>query len=416
MNQPKPHNELTGNQGDHEALTRAEITARIDTLDRIVESKDALLARMHPYITELMVARHGDYEVPDTLLDKNANIARQLYKEPTYNDQFVHGVILSGADKGKGGDLDARRGGEFHTAEKYEHGWYAKVTLKAARALGFVAPDLPLTPSDPIDAQLGIADSYLEPIEEKVEAIIIPTAKSISNPMRVRDALRNIESGKIHTAKIILASCDREVEDAERAKLDALGLHYGSTEFGSAIASFNDFAGTDIDPDDAEPFFLEINGIMREGKKLIRKVELPSGTLELIAVSAPFDPTHKIGIDKETGDPIFAVRANTEQNLLAANEFLSSKPGLLVLESHDTWSQSQAEIADQVLGPKGKQVIPTGPFKLDRLRVNEEGKLILNNPGEVVDEIAKTYAFATKTRISALNAREAFTKQLEAIH
>ena len=406
MFQQKP--EYFKNKHNKEKLTESQVVARIENLDRIIDEKDALLAKMHPFIIELMETRHAEEELPYTVLDDDKPIADQLYDEPTYNDRFIHGV-----DKdGKGGDLDARRGEELRFAENYQEGQYTKVILKAAQALGFIAPEVPSVPTDPIDAQLGIVDSYLEPIEEPVEAVIIPTARSISNPMRVRDALRNIENGKIKTNKIIIASCDREVDDEERAKMDPLGLHYGATEFESGIASFNDFAGTEIDPKDATPLFIEVGGIIREGKQLICKVELPSGTVEFIAVSVPFDEDRQIGLNKD-GTPKMANRANTQENMLAAYEFLSEKSGLIAMESHDVWAQSQAEAADQVLGAKGKRMIPTGAFKMDRLTRNKHGKLVLNKPGEVVDEIAKVYAFATQTRITALNARQTLVEELD---
>lgn len=392
-----------------EKLTESQIVDRIENLDRIIDEKDALLAKMHPFIVELMETRHREEELPYTVLDRDQPIVDQLYEEPTYNDIFVYGVDKNG----KGGDLDARRGEEFRFAENYEEGQYTKVVLKAAQALGFVAPEVPSEPTDPVDAQLGIADSYLSPINEPVEAVIIPTARSISNPMRVRDAIRNIENGKIKTNKIIIASCDRPVlDDDEPQKMKAIGFSYGATEFESGIASFNDFAGTDVDPKDAEPFYIEIGGIVREGKQLVRKVELPSGPVELIAVSVPYDEDRVVGRNAD-GTPKYASRANTQENMLAAYEFLSEKPGLIAMESHDVWAQSQAEAADQILGPKGKRMIPTGAFKMDRLTRNKHDKLVLNKPGEVVDEIAKVYTFATQTRIAALNARAELVKELE---
>jgi hypothetical protein len=412
------NNEYIENDHKQERLSDSQILARIENLDRIVNEKDALLAKMHPFIVELMEARHFEHNLStSSFLDGTHPIADQLYDEPTYNQTFVWGIdpqtFVEGMDpRLLTGDLNARRGKEFADADSYGEGEYTKVILKAAQALGFVAPEVPSTPSDPIDAKLGIADSYLEPIEEPVEAVVIPTAKSISNPMRIRDAIRNIENGKIKTDKVIIASCDRPVDDDERAKMEAIGFNYGNTEFESGIASFNDFAGTNFDPKDAEPFFVEIGGVLREGKKLVRKVELSSGTIELIALSAPYDPNRRTGT-KPDGTPQFATRANTPENLLAANEFLPDKPGLIALESHDVWAKSQAEIADQTLGSKGKRTIATGPFKLDRLMGVDGEEPVLNRPGEVVDEIAKVYTFATQTRVSVLNSRQKLVDELE---
>lgn len=396
--------------GSTEQLSSRETTLeRIEVLDQIIAAKDALLKEMHPYILDLMVRRHAEYTVPHTLLDREQAISKQLYDEPTYNDRFVHSV----GNDGVGGDLDSRRGGEYNAVEQYGNDTpYARSIFTAAKELGFISPRPLEVPKEPVDAHLGIAESYLEPIEENVEAVVIPTAKSISNPMRVRDAIRNIESGAIQTKKIIIASCERPVDDDEREKLDALGLHYGETEFESAIAAFNDYAGTDLSPTMAEPFSMEVGGAERSGRQLVRTIELASGPLELIVVSAPFDPTRQIGVDSE-GKPLLAQRANTVENLLAARHFMSDAPGLLVIESHDVWSKSQAEIADQILGPLGKRTIGTGPLKLERLKAGQNGEIILDKPGEVVDEIAKTYNYAITARIVAETERERLLASLE---
>lgn len=389
------------------SLSTERLCARFDNLAMIIEEKDRLLAMMQPYIVTLTERRHDEYELPESVFNRAVPIAEQFYEQPTYNSEFVHDT-----DKG-GGVLNSRSGGrEFHQADDYRHGRYTAAILEAAQALGYVAPELPPAPTDPIDQALGIADSYLQPIDEPAEAVIIPTARSISNPMRTRDALRNIDSGAVLTNKLIFASCDRPVDDVERAKMEQLGLHYGTTEFGSAVAAFNDFTHTAIDPEDAEPFFVELNGQLFEGKQLKTIVDRPRGPLEVIFVSAPFDPRRIVGKNKETGQPVYASRANSEENFLAAYEFLSPDPSLLVIESHDVWAKCQAEVAQQILGPKGKRTFGTGPFKLDRFKMDENGKLALNAPGEVVDEIAKTYAFATQTRLTAWNAQRRIAREL----
>jgi len=388
-------------------LSEPELIARIEALDQLAADQDQLQARMHPHIVELMQVRHQEYDVPDTLLDGARPIADQLYTEPTYNDYFVHRIN----DQGQGGDLDTRRGGDFDTAAHYEEGVYAKAILKAAQQLGFVAPELTGQAITPVDVRLGIAESYLEPIEDEVEAIIIPTAKGISNPMRIRDALRNIESGKIRTQKIIIASCDRPVLDDEKQRMQGYGFAHGETEFGSAIASFGELTGVDISVSDAEPFALEIAGVMREGKKLVQTVEFNDRSIELVVVSAPFDPTRQVGV--KDGQPMLAQRANTQENFLAAYEFRSPNPGLLVIESHDVWVQGQDEAAKQILGTKGKRTIATGPYRDDRISLDDTGELVLNKPGEVVDEIAKTYSFATQTRVAILNEQTRLLQELD---
>ena len=392
------------------ALTEPQIIERISAIDGVIDAKDALLQKLQPFMTRLLEAKHGEYEMPLTMFDKSIEISKQMYDDPSYNETFIH----NHEEQEYGGDLNSRRGGEYYTAENYEDGAFTKEILEAAQALGFVAPELPNTPTDPIDQKLGIADSFLEPVEEEVEAVLVLTAKSISNPMRIRDTIRNIESGTVQTNRIVIASATRVVDDEERQKMNDLGLAVGNTEFESSIASFNELAGTELSASDAKTFSITLNGREQEGLVLEKTVELATGPIELVVIAAPYDAQRVVAV--KDGKPQYADRTNSQEALLAAEMFLSKDPGTILLESHDVWTKSQAEATEQILGVFGKQIIPAGPFKLDRLKVSQEGELVLNAPGQVVDEIAKTFLFATQTRLTMLNAREKLMRQLEALH
>ena len=92
--------------------------------------------------------------------------------------------------------------------------------MQAAQKHGFITPS-PEEASNPIDRELGIKDSALESIPEKVD-IIVAGAAGRANVIRIRDTYRNIESGAVSVNKIILTGCDRPVGSGEIGKSGAL--------------------------------------------------------------------------------------------------------------------------------------------------------------------------------------------------
>lgn len=384
-------------------------------LDELIDSVDERLARMRPEIELLMEARHKlaqdkSYELPNSLFDVARPTLEQLYDEPTYNDVFVYGydprVKVIDDDPAAGGDLSARRGAEFHNGESYEEGEYAQAVFDVADRLGFVKKQLGHA-SDRLDAQIGIADSDLEPVGE-VEAVVVPGAASFSNVMRLRDALRNIEQGRVQTDTLIIATTDREVKQPELDKVEAVGFRGAATEFDSLVTELSQLINAPIDQSTTEALSVKLGKNSFEGKLLRVNVKIAGKPLECVFVSAPFDPERVVRWDKD-GNPVQAVRSNTDEAFVSALSLLKPGPGKILIESHDTWAIGQGIVAEQIFGVAGKEVIATGPRKLDRVveKTDEQGRsyLSLTRPQEVVDEIAKTYAFLTQTRIKADNER-----------
>lgn len=390
-------------------------------LTELIESVDTRLAVMRPEIDRLMQARHelsdasDEYRLTKTMFDVARPTLERLYDEPTYNDVFVYGYDprfnVVDDDPSAGGDLSARRGAKFHEGESYKEGGYVDAIFTAADRLGFVKKELG-TASDPLDQEIGIADSDLAPVG-RVEAVVVPGAAGMSNVLRVRDALRNIEQGRVETDTLIIATCDRPINDAENGRIKLERFQGGKTELEATIIALNGLAGTSIDPDTAEPYPVTLPGGEFEGKVVHQSITVAGRAIDCIIVSAPYDP-ERVSSWKD-GEPQRATRANTDETFIAVNQLLPEGPGTILIESHDTWAIGQGVIAEQTFAIAGKDVIATGPRRLDRVssRTDENGvsRFVLNQPEGIVDEIAKTYAYLTQTRIKAENAKAALGGQ-----
>ncbi len=392
---------------EHQSTPENSIETRINFIDAMIQRKQSELAVMQPILQSLLEKRHQQFEMPRTMFVDELAIADQLYADPTYNDTFIFGNhIVDESGQPKGGDLNARNGGESYSdVEAYDsENEYSQAILNAAQRLGFVLNAFPDQPTEEIDQFLGIADSNLEKIYTPVQAVIVPTARGLSNPMRIRSAIRDIEQGKVDTKLLIIASCERPVDEKERELMDAKNLHYGTTEYGSAIAALNDVVGLTIDEEASVPFELTNAPHLQAGRMVETTIPLGEKDLRVVVLSAPFDSERVTGRD-QAGNIMKQNRASTLDNFNAALEYLPEEEGDVVVESHDTWIQSQAEVAEQYIGVKGKNVIPAGPHKLDRLK-KIDGKIVLNEPGQVVDEIAKTFAFKVQTIQMLENAKQ----------
>lgn len=393
---------------------------RIAHLDTLIASVDERLASMQPEIDLLMTVRHDHFTLPKTKFDQAHTAIDQLNPEPTYNDVFVYGydprVKVTDDDPTSGGDLNARRGAAFHKGEVYEEGEYAQAILDVADRLGFVKKEVAQA-SDPLDRQIGIADSDLKPVGE-VEAIVVPGAASFSNVMRLRDALRNIEQGRVQTDTLIIATTDRPVEDAERAKVAGIGFRGGETEFESLVLALSDLTHNDIDHHNTEALPVKLGVNTFEGRLLRTTVDVGGNPIQCMVVSTPYDPERTEKYDKD-GNPVKATRANTDETFVAALSLLKPGAGKLLIESHDTWAIEQGVVAEQIFGVAGKDIIATGPRKLDRVieKTNEKGHtyLTLTQPEGVVDEIAKTYSFLTHVRVKAENERQWLSRELDSV-
>lgn len=404
---------------DNEAFERERLRSH---LEGIIEINDARLQAMRPEINHLMEVRHKLYTLPRTFFDVARPTLEQMYDEPTYNDVFVYGNdpranIEQTDEDGKplptGADLAARNGAEFHKGETYDEGEYAEAILEAADRLGFVKDEI-IHANDPIGRELGIADSEGEPIGH-VDAVVVAGAAGLSNPIRMYDMVRDFEEGRVETDLIILASCNRPVREDERERLEAKGFPAGATEFESMVLTFNKFTGAAIDPASVEEYPVRLkegNDGVFTGRAITARVMVAGAEKMLVAIDTPYDPERVTGRDKDD-NAVYAVRANTDETFVAALPFLPEGAGTVLIKSHDTWTKGQGVIGEQIFGVAGKNVIATGPRKLDRVveKTGSQGNTYhaLTQPEAVVDEMAKTYAYSTHARIKASTALSRLT-------
>ncbi len=368
---------------------------RIDVSCNLAElsiENDKALLDLHKDMTSLMGLRHSLFNLESSQIKDL--VTDSLYADPSYNDTF----ILN--------DMGLRGGGvkEFHNeAETYAYDesdsaytatikrLYRFYIMQAAQKHGFITPS-PEEASNPIDRELGIKDSTLESIPEKVD-IIVAGAAGRANVIRIRDTYRNIESGAVSVNKIILTGCDRPVGDAERQRVEFAGFRAGGTEFESLILAAADVMGAEFEGA-TEEYDVDYGSNLK-ATSLSGGVVINGRSIPVIAVSAPFDPERQVGGRA-------ASRANTEETFRAASPLL--EVDAVLVESHDTWVPYQKLVAQQVFSVNdGKRVYATGPFNQDRVFINQCGGVDIKGAEAVVDEMAKVYGMYTKTRIMIQN-------------
>lgn len=359
---------------------------------------DNELQRMDKVMTPLLELRHDLFDVNQTEYTKELPIADQLYEDTSNNIGFISH------------DMGLRQGNAlaYHqTTEKYDRGYseehaerdfvYRQAILAGAQELGFVAKQ-PGVASDPLDQHIGILDSNLEPIDEKVAAIVINGAAGMSNVKRIRDAIRNIESGAVNTDRIIMAAGTREVNDAEKSRLKP-PFHPGNSEFELMKLGTQDLLGVSFDD---EPTVIDVeygNNFTATVEKTVAMIGGRAVTIEII--EAPYDSERIMDNGKN------ADRINTEETFLATLPLLEGEKGAIVMESHDTWVNWQNLIGHQVFGLKqGRNVYPAGPLNAERVYWSEEDgqkTMDIDKPQDVVDEMVKTYKQLVSLRTSLQN-------------
>lgn len=362
---------------------------------KLLEFTEQELQRMNKAIVPLFELRHGLFDVHGTEYSKTLPIADQLYDHPSNNVDFISH------------DMGLRNGNalDYHqTTEKYDKGFseenaerdleYRQAILSVAQELGFISKH-PGEATNPIDQNIGILDSELEPIDEKVAAIVINGAAGMSNQKRVRDAIRNIESGAINTDRIIITAGTRPVGDAEKSRVKP-PYHAGNTEFESIKLAAQDLLGITFED---EPVTIPVGygeGLTAKVEKAVASIGDRLVTIEV--VEAPFD-SGRIMTDGSN-----AKRINTEEAFLATLPLLEDEKGAIVMESHDTWTPWQNLIGHQVFGlEQGRNVYPAGPFNAERVYWSEEDgqkTMDIAAPQDVVDEIVKTYRQLVQLQIS----------------
>lgn len=357
-----------------------------ELLAKLREFVERELSKMDALIIPLLELRHQLFDVDGTDYTKDMPIVDQLYADPSNNIDFVaHDLGLRG-----GNALDYHQ-----TTEKYDKGHsvehaerdfaYRQAILRVAQDLGFVAK-IPGVATNQVDQTLGILDSELEPIDEKVAAVVINGAAAMSNVKRVRDTIRNIESGAIVTDRIILTAGTRPVDHSEKGRMTP-PYRAGDTEFESLKLAAEDLLGVHFE-DSTQTIPVEY------GDDLTARVQTATASIggrviTIEAVEAPYDERRTMA------DGRSARRVNTEEVFLATLPLLENLQGAIVMQSHDTWTPWQNLIGHQVFGlAQGRSVYPAGPLNDDRVYWSgEDGERVMDikAPQDVIDEIVKTY-------------------------
>jgi len=386
--------------------------ADIETLppigyERVIQYIDAELARIQPAYSELMQARHNLYNMKASGLTFILPIESQVYPENSYNSQWTKP------------DLRLRKGGvEFHKENKAEKlddqaddspeyaarkKAYRQAVIHAAETLGgYLAPFEPGKSPNELDQHLGMRESTLSP-ENPIDAevVVIPTAAALSNHMRIRDTLRNIESGALQTDRIIIATGERTIPPEEKDKVAAKGYRTGDTEFEAVLHAFEDIAGIPLEDLPIKSLRPTYGTGTPDTKYKQTRAEIGGKEIEIIILEAGYDRERR---HEETGRSIG--RASTDETFYAALPFIEKGPGRVVIESHDAWIPYQEVIGNQVFGLYAdKEVVAIGPFKDDRIVQREDGTLDMNLAQGVVDEIGKKHDDLVKLRVQAENAK-----------
>jgi D-alanyl-D-alanine dipeptidase len=372
--------------------------------ERVLDYSIRELDRLKPIYAKLVQSRIDLYGASSEL---SSDIP---VTDQTYDDNSYHAAWYKK-------ELRLRHGGaEFHNeSEKLDDhpddtpeqtrrkAAYRQSILTAMKELGGYSLDLtPGKSSDPLDQKLGIRESILDP-KHPIEAgvVIVPAAAGISNHMRIRDTLRNIESGAIQTNRIIIATGERTVGAAEQSRVEAKGFRAGATEFELATKAFEDLTGYTLP--ETEPHTMPANyGIATPDTKFIQAtVPVRGMPIEVTIIEAAYDRTRRHDVTGKQFD-----RANTDETFYATLPFMKKGAETVVIESHDVWIPYQEVIGNRVLGLYAdKTIMATGPYKDDRVIYTENGEIDLSLGQGVVDEMGKRIDDLTKLLIEAENAK-----------
>lgn len=363
----------------------------------VIDFVDKELARIQPSIAGFQQLRHDIFTTVDnTPFDPNVPIFKQLYPEPSYNDEFPSEVI------------GLRKAVEFHTEkEKYnplpndsaelsalKRTW-RPIVMKKGLELGFITDTVGKS-DDEKERRLGIQPNQFKGVDEPIEALVVAAAAGISTHKRLFRGIQDIETGRVKTSKLIIAAGERNVPTDEQGRIEAIDVKSGKTEYEAAVIAAETLLGISFDETDAlaVPYGpSDLRGEISHGIAVVG-----DQLIDIYVVNAPTNPRR----DLEGGKR--ADRANTEETFLALESLLEDGGGTIVLESHDTWKNYQHAIALKSLSVMyGKDVITTGPDNDERLFYNTDGQLDMHMAEGVQDEIAKYSVFLTDLRVKAEN-------------
>jgi hypothetical protein len=244
-----------------------------------------------------------------------------------------------------------------------------------------------------MEKKLGI---YSNPFgyKDEIEAIVVTGGAGETLIKRTYHALEAIKQNKIKTKKLILLTGYRDVSLRENETLKTDGFTSGLTEFDLAQGAIFDlvpgglknltkgkrnmFLGGDTYSMDI------ISGNCLVGSKK---------NMEVVIINSPFNKKRTLP------NGTLVNRATTEETFICLSQFLgdfdTSKS--LYFVSHDIWQPAQMLFAQKVLGKEnGRNIIGSGPININRVNLNSQGQLELNDPGAVLSEINKYFNIASR--------------------
>lgn len=382
----------------HDSIEQEQKDIERESATRVLRYAENEMRKTAPVLLKILQARHELFKMPNSQLDKPEPVEEQLYEDDFYNDTFIVE------------DLRLRKNAKYHEeTESYDplpddtpelaltKYRFRQAILEGAQKLGFVAPK-PGKADDEISRHIHMVPGNLEPVPGRVDAIIVPGAKAVSNLMRIHDAVLNIESGKVDTDTIILAAGERPADPHELTDMTKLGYRASDNEFDEMIRAIEDMHGATF-TDETETYPATYGTNIPDTE--VRRGQLIIGdrVVTVLAVKGAYDRSRR---DVLSGEP--ANRSITSETFRAAIPLIPKVSGKIVFDSHDTWGKGQEIIAQEIFGLEGhKDIIGAWAFKDDRVFINESGEVDILAAQAVIDELAKAHFNLVRLKVAALN-------------
>jgi len=289
--------------------------------------------------------------------------------------------------------LDPRKGGslEHGHAEEVNDSESQQLIFDTAVKLGFVNREV-VNPRNEVETKLGI---YSDPItyEGNIEAIVVMGGAGETLIKRTYHALEAIKSGKVKTEKLILLTGYRNVSPRENDLLKKDGFTPGETEFQLAQGAISDLIIGGLGDSKRKSQQVVLGNNEYPMNLILGNYSIGDGkNIDIIIVDSPFNKK------KTLSDGTLVSRATTEETFICLSQFLgdfdTSKS--LYVVSHDIWQPAQMLFAQKILGKEnGRNIIGSGPININRVNLNSQGQLELNDHGAVLSEINKYFNIAS---------------------
>lgn len=397
------HTESTQQEKDPQNIER-------EAAFRVLEFAEAGMRKEAPVLLRMLQKRHEIFHMDSSDFSSDLSLEEQLYDDAFYNDAFYVK------------DLRVRTGAEY---EKLKESYdpvlnttdkdgvptpenddtpedlmnkllFRRSVMTGAQELGYISTYAGVSENE-IDRRLNILPSTLEPVGE-VKAVVILGAAGVSNPIRVRDTFRNIESGAVETDTIIFAAGERTALQRESDALEKLGLNPGKTEFEQAINALEDIGHVHFE-EETEKHPATYGEDIPDNSVRRGTVVVNDKVINVVVVEGTYDRNRKDVMSGKLAD-----RSITSETMQAIIPFLPKGDKPLLIESHDGWAKGQEIIAQEILGLEAQEKILLAlAYKSDRIKVDENGELDIVAAQAIIDEMAKSYFNFVRLKIAALN-------------